>query len=735
MRSLRWVIVLLVLGTAAMLFLVSRQDGPSRRAPDAPQAVDPRTSSSERGVPAAPPSAATPSREEVAPAPEQVAEAKTAELRKLTGRVIVLDPDGRAHETESGTITWLVWSDDGTGRPAETTVDQGRFDVPGAVGTKLTPSNVVLDGRAAFADAKDLVVDAAGPLELRVRWPSRTMLRVVDAETHTDLNEVQVVKARGWEHTTDEHPGEVQAEQVLVEHATSPLELQPLKEPFGTAWQDTLFARAPGYAWTRFQLDFTTGGEHRVELRRPAELEVTLLNYHAQTEGFSTQVEEQLAKIMEQFAKASPDQFPDGKKPEPEAMRQQLRQQLTESMKQKNGSGVVIRVRDITHLEIPSMDQAVKQIMAFPDSAFPGNKRPTETELRAQLERQMKEDAAGEVKVEVSPAKDGPTRITDLLPGKCIVSAEMGKSFRNPVVLAQQQVEISAGETTRVSLSLADPPRSEKPAPLAGTLYLPPDWSDLEPDLWFEILERPDLEESVRPRARFSSMQPVEGTPGLYRWSAGKVPPGKYVATIHAVEMQFPVDVPPEGNEEVRLEIGEPADVSVHLVDESGADAEVKSVHWYGERAPGKTGGGLESATYDPATRTYQFRAPAGRVVIHIWDRRFRFINETIDLDPGPNEHTIHLERSCGIILSLRDGDAKVKWPEYRYPSVESLGAEGAEAGSGDDPSGYYMAVSAPGRYRVKVPEVDGYEPVPAFEIDVAKGEFVTRNVALQRRR
>ena len=49
--------------------------------------------------------------------------------------------------------------------------------------------------------------------------------------------------------------------------------------------------------------------------------------------------------------------------------------------------------------------------------------------------------------------------------------------------------------------------------------------------------------------------------------------------------------------------------------------------------------------------------------------------------------------------------------------------------------SGYLMAVSAPGRYRVKVPDIDNYDAVPPFEGDIPRREIVTRNVALQRRR
>lgn len=737
---LRVVIVLLVLGAAAALLLLWRADSPNHGGTGKHPTLDQHSSSAE---PAAPPpaSAASPSREEVRAAAheDQMAssEGETARSPAKPGRqghVVVLDQDRREHSRESGSIALEVHVN-GDENDATMSVDAGTFQVAAPVGATLTVLGATLGDRTAVADQSQVTVEESVQIEVRLRWLAPTLLRVVDADTGADLREVQVVKTNNWERENDQHPGEVDPTQVRVEHAASPFELQAVSGPFGVELQETLHVRAPGYAWARFQLDFTTGGEHRLDLQRRAELEVTLINYESDG-GNSAEANAEIEKAMARFAAASPDQFPGGTKPDEWEAREQIPRHIVDSSRSRPGNGPVICVREASHVELPTLDRLMKHFATMPDSAFESGKRPTESEVRDLLEKGTQQwRLAGDVKAERTPAEKGPTRVTDLLPGTSLVTVEIGKNLGNSLVLAEQEVELRAGETTSITLRLADRTAAQRPVPLAGTLYVPSGWSHLGPSLDFNILDRPDLGDSGKADVSFAQMQAVEGSAGLYRWSAGLVPPGRYVAKVGVLQIQSLVDVPPEGCQDVRIVIGDPADVRLRAVDEDGADTEVDTVLWCGPRA--MLGGemSLNPATYDASSKTYQFRAPAGRVVIRIWDRRFRFNNETITVEPGPNEHTVHLERSYGVILTLSDGEMKVRWPEHNYPSIESLGYKGAVAASGDDADGYYMAVSAPGRYRVKVPNIDGYEPVPPFEIDIPKAEFVTRNVALQRRR
>jgi hypothetical protein len=42
--------------------------------------------------------------------------------------------------------------------------------------------------------------------------------------------------------------------------------------------------------------------------------------------------------------------------------------------------------------------------------------------------------------------------------------------------------------------------------------------------------------------------------------------------------------------------------------------------------------------------------------------------------------------------------------------------------------------MEAPGRYKVSVPPIEGFEPVPPFEIEIRRGEITPCEIKLQRR-
>jgi hypothetical protein len=432
-----------------------------------------------------------------------------------------------------------------------------------------------------------------------------------------DLTDVIVVHARSWETEDHEHPGDCKANDIMIDHAISPFEVQP-PERHGTEWRATLYARAPDHAWARREIDFTTGSEYLIELHRAAELEVMLRNYVLPGTAPGPELEAAVDETMKRFLAAGPDQLANGVKPDADQMRQQIRAR-------------------------------------FMETGLPDGKRPRPVlRVRDAIERVH----GGPVKVEVTPSRAAPTRLGDLPPGNYVVAVEIGNWWDDPLVLGNAQVQLVAGQRTSITLELKDLPSAGAPVPLSGTLYLPPAWGNLSPSIAFEILERPDLKGERNLQVKFSEMQSVEGSPGLYRWNAGLVPPGRYEASLPLFDMQLVIEVPPEGQHEARIVIGEPAELRVRVVDaETGLDAEVEDVHWNVERPAPISGGFLEKAAFDPATMTYGLRAPAGRVEVQICERKYRFVDGVVTLQPGHNEHTIRLNRACGIELSLREGD------------------------------------------------------------------------------
>jgi hypothetical protein len=124
-------------------------------------------------------------------------------------------------------------------------------------------------------------------------------------------------------------------------------------------------------------------------------------------------------------------------------------------------------------------------------------------------------------------------------------------------------------------------------------------------------------------------------------------------------------------------------------------------------------------------------------VDIQIWERTYRFVTQCVLLNPGTNDFTITLERACGLLLSLKDEGMTMAWPDQaRYGiQVERLDGEGREQSSGGEENAAYVAVSSPGRYRVTVPDIAGFEPVAPFEVQIKRAEFVEHEIALRRRR
>jgi hypothetical protein len=88
-------------------------------------------------------------------------------------------------------------------------------------------------------------------------------------------------------------------------------------------------------------------------------------------------------------------------------------------------------------------------------------------------------------------------------------------------------------------------------------------------------------------------------------------------------------------------------------------------------------------------------------------------------------------------VLALRDGDAAVS-PDEAFAGLEMTRAGGGRElpeSSGTDGKEAYFVVGSPGRFRVMIPSIDGYDPVEPFEVDIGPGEMVTREIPLVRKR
>ena len=192
------------------------------------------------------------------------------------GRVLVIEEDGR--ETLAGDGVLNVSLRDGSlfgsGDRAVVRAGVWRLEVGDPLKarmTKLRFNSALVDKRfmrveaptaeVAFVDARDL--------DVRVRRPARSRLRVIDAATNLDLPAVTLV--RPVARTYQQHPGLEFEPRILIQERASPLEIDGLSD-VEFAQSVRLHVGAPGRAWQVHDHDLAQGGERIIALAPGADL-------------------------------------------------------------------------------------------------------------------------------------------------------------------------------------------------------------------------------------------------------------------------------------------------------------------------------------------------------------------------------------------------------------------------------------------------------------------------------
>ena len=147
------------------------------------------------------------------------------------------------------------------------------------------------------------------------------------------------------------------------------------------------------------------------------------------------------------------------------------------------------------------------------------------------------------------------------------------------------------------------------------------------------------------------------------------------------------------------------------------------TLHWNCRWPDESLGGSSVDIEKDEATGAFVFRAPAGEIVLGLWQAGYRPVHEVLNVHPGKNEHVINLKRAFGIQISLREGGTNVpfEWSHHRV-SVKQIDGDGVEEGSQGHGGSYRVLVSQPGLYEVSLRPVEGHDPVPPQRIQVNAG-------------
>lgn len=615
----------------------------------------------------------------------------------IWGGIVVVDARGVVHRKENGSFLPLLWDDSSGNSASSVEVVDGRFGFRMPAGLRLEIDELILGGRPAFLDSTGpFAVEDGETLSLQARWPEAPILNVVDESTGIPLNGIELVFFSDWDRVDDVHPGSFAPSDRIRSSARSPLRL-PAEECVSLEYGSfvVLWARAPGYAWDRIEIDFAEFGEYTLALKPAAELVITLVN-HDPTAGSSSSRAPRLIPVLRVRTFRGPP----------------------------GGSPV-------------DLEELRRQLEAMPEDQFPGGKEAEIAELIETL-RQKRERPLlrGDLLLEqrLEPV-EGSITITGLAPGPVSVSVEVGCwTMDDQIQLGWASTELEAGRRAQVTLVLEPLPEFEAPAPLSGTLFVPPSWGELDLTLFLDLVDLPEGVCGDALLLRLSEMQPVAGREGLSRWSAGEVTPGRYEICVYQFQYRQVIHVPSDGLLDAHLELGERAVVVVHLLEkETGLPVPMKTVHWNCLSPDGAAGGSTWFAELDEEIGGYRFLAPAGRVEIRSRGDGYERYDQVHEIRPGENEITIYLKRSCGVVLSVREGGETVSFEVIeRFIHIEQVSGGGLPIGRWWSLDGVRFHLSNPGLYEIRIDPVEGYLPVEPVRVEVPAGEFVEHVVVLK---
>jgi len=316
--------------------------------------------------------------------------------------------------------------------------------------------------------------------------------------------------------------------------------------------------------------------------------------------------------------------------------------------------------------------------------------------------------------------------LNGLNPGQYDLAAQLGNSTRSAVVLAEETIELHAGEQLLVTLATRPAPKLVT-AVLKGQLYLPAAWKDNEPELRLQLLGAS-----------------LDGTNGFYwpelirlddehfAFDFGKVQTGHYALIYVKMDYALDLDLGPEGLIDVRFDIPPPVELRVHVTDAStGATAPITQLFWSVQPDTGARGRTSESISIDADSQRFLLRTPACPIDLLPFGSGFTGGAAVVDATEGLEvELEVHPE-ACALLTLVSQGEP-IDWQNPDFGAVVATeGGKGRIAGLSSQKGSFWFSVSEPGTYEVQVPDLPGFEPHDPVEVDLVEGETIELDIEL----
>jgi len=334
----------------------------------------------------------------------------------------------------------------------------------------------------------------------------------------------------------------------------------------------------------------------------------------------------------------------------------------------------------------------------------------------------LREGAAGRPVVDIGLSGRAERRIEALPPGPYEVAVEVGDWFADPVRVGHATVEVVAGTASAVAIPV-EAPGPARTADISGVFVLPPAWGDDRPRLTLRRLTASSSGASRYTTISDNDITPYEGTPGHFRFAKSSLETGRYKLDYGPFDASILFDLPPAGRSDLLLQVGAPVDVTVRVVDaDTGLDATgVDNIWWRVAPGDDDVGGSLEVVHRDAETGLFECRVPRGPVAFVVYGPTSGDLTITEAIDGM--EANLEVKTHTTATVLLRSGDDVVPWPSGVRFEVEQVDGDGTSDSSGMSDGEHWFGVSEPGRYRIEIPEIDGFLPHEPVEVDLAAGE------------
>src|SRR5262249_6320294 len=109
--------------------------------------------------------------------------------------------------------------------------------------------------------------------------------------------------------------------------------------------------------------------------------------------------------------------------------------------------------------------------------------------------------------------------------------------------------------------------------------------------------------------------------------------------------------------------------------------------------------------------------------------------NIEVEAHAGTNEFELRLERMTCLRPILRDGATEIPWPGGVVPRLVPLAGQEERRSYSNGEGWLRVHAASGGPYRMVVPEIPGFEPVPDSVVELTAGQETERVIELRRKR